>query len=442
MGKIINIIKRAIGADTGSKSSAAVPAGAHVIPRNQHTVSRKMISDNAVKVLYRLNKEGYGAYLVGGGVRDSLLGHEPKDFDIATDARPEQIRRIFRNCRLIGKRFRLAHIYFKDEIIEVATFRAGNEQSAQHERSDQGVVVRDNVYGSLEDDIWRRDFTINALYYNIADFSVLDYAGGMQDLEQGIIRMIGDPQTRYQEDPVRMLRAVRFAAKLGFTIHPDTEKPIAKCRELLSHISNARLFDECLKLFLTGCGSHTYSLLRHYDLFGCLFPETEKCLSDKHWHQATHNLLFTLLEDTDQRIGENKTVSLSFIFSVLLWQPVKKMQAELQKTLPPPQAFEEAINHILSQQLKTTAIPRRVSTNIREIWGMQYILFRHSGKRPLKLIHNLRFRAAFDFLCLSAHADPGLTPAVEWWQQFIDSTEKQRKQMCSRKKFKPTNKDD
>lgn len=445
MGKFINILKRALGWEKASIQTTTMSSKGNIIPRSQHTISRKHISENALKVLYRLNKEGYGAYLVGGGVRDSLLGHEPKDFDIATDAKPEQVRRIFRNCRLIGKRFRLAHICFKDEIIEVATFRGSGEESQQHTKSVQGALLRDNVYGSLEEDIWRRDFTVNALYYNIADFTVLDYAGGLDDLKKGIIRVIGDPEVRYQEDPVRMLRAVRFAAKLGFTLAADTEKAIAGCRKLLSHISNARIFDECLKLFLTGCSSHVYSLLRHYDLFGCLFPATERCLSDKNWHQATHNLLFALFENTDQRFAEDKTISPAFIFASLLWQPIKKIQLELQKQkkLPPAETLERAINQVLNTQLNITAIPRRISINMRETWGMQSALMKHHGsKRPLKLIHHPRFRAAYDFLLLRVQAEPELNSTAEWWKKFIDANDSQRKKMCYRKKSKAKSSDE
>ncbi len=433
---MVHLIKRVICPKARTSNPTNFPSGARLIPRDQHCISRKSISSHALKVLHRLKEAGFEAFLVGGGVRDCLLGHEPKDFDIVTNARPEQVRHIFRNCRLIGKRFRLAHVYFKDEIIEVATFRGSNEENHQHTRSDQGVILRDNVYGSLEEDIWRRDFTINALYYNITDFSVLDGTGGMEDLQQGIVRIIGDPKTRYQEDPVRMLRAVRFAAKLGFTIDPATASAIPDSRKLLTHISNARLFDECLKLFLTGYASHTYSLLRHYDLFGCLFPETENCLSDQAWHQTTHTFLFNLFDNTDKRIDSNKSVSPAFIFSALLWQPIKRRQQQLQKQqqLKAVHAYEAAIDDILTIQLRITAIPRRITTHIREIWDMQYALIKHQGNRPLKLITNPCFRAAFDFLNLAAIMDPELVSILTWWETFIQSNDRQRKKLCAAQK--------
>ena len=243
-----------------------------IIPRDQHRVSRDFISENALKVLYRLKNAGYKAYLVGGGVRDILLGREPKDFDVVTDARPEQIRELFRNCRLIGRRFRLAHVRFGEEIIEVSTFRAPHHISDQGEgHVEEGRIIRDNVYGDIDDDVWRRDFTINALFYNIEDFSIVDYVGGVKDLEAGQVRVIGDPAQRYTEDPVRMLRAVRFATKLGLRIHPEAEAPMSQCAELLKDIPPARLFEEFLKLFMGGCALQTFESLRHYDWFQRIF---------------------------------------------------------------------------------------------------------------------------------------------------------------------------
>ena len=237
-----------------------------LIPRPEHNISRANISANAVKVLYRLHDAGHRACLVGGGVRDLLLGREPKDFDVATDARPEQVYKLFRNCRLIGRRFRLAHIQFGRDIVEVATFRARSEEgeSSGVERAADGRILSDNVYGNIEEDAWRRDFTINALYYDIANFAVLDYVGGMADLKAGLIRLIGDPVQRYHEDPVRMLRAARFAAKLGLRLDPATEAPLHRLGHLLEQIPPARLFDEMLKLFMGGNAIQTFELLRHY----------------------------------------------------------------------------------------------------------------------------------------------------------------------------------
>ena len=244
------------------------------ISRNEHNISRKNISENALKVLYRLNKQGYEAYLVGGCIRDLLLGKKPKDFDIATNATPEQIQKVFRNCRLIGRRFRLAHIMFGKEIIEVATFRGDHdgqsEQTNISKRSQSGMLLRDNVYGTIEQDAIRRDFTMNALYYNVKDFTIRDYCGGLNDLKNGIIRLIGDPQTRYREDPVRMLRTIRFAAKLNMKIDQATADPIKTLAPLLKNIPSARLFDESLKLLQSGHGYNTYILLKQYQLLSLI----------------------------------------------------------------------------------------------------------------------------------------------------------------------------
>ena len=254
-----------------------------IIPRPSHNVSRDNISRAALKVLYRLHKSGYQAFLVGGGVRDALLGLHPKDFDIATDAHPEEIRALFSNCRLIGRRFRLAHIRFGREIIEVATFRAATDGSEEHgdvEHDREGRILRDNVYGTIDEDVWRRDFTCNALYYNNADFSIWDYAGGAKDVEQRRLVLIGDPDRRLREDPVRMLRAVRFAAKLDFSIDDAVQASIEQHHELLVNVPSARLFDEFLKMFQAGHAQPTFELLRRFDLFRMLFPETDEYLNN------------------------------------------------------------------------------------------------------------------------------------------------------------------
>ena len=254
--------------------------GAVVIARPDHCVSRQQVNENALKVLYRLRKEGFDSYLVGGCVRDLLLGREPKDFDVVTNAEPEQIARIFSNCRLIGKRFRLAHVCYGRDVIEVATFRkAISDDKTQTPRLNKdGRLLQDNIYGTIEEDVWRRDFTINALYYNIRDFSIIDYVGGMEDHKAGLVRLIGDAGERFREDPVRMLRAVRFAVKLAFRLHHDCEEAIAPNAHLLAGIPPARLYDEISKLFLTGYGVQTFELLRQYGLFSVLFPATDKSL--------------------------------------------------------------------------------------------------------------------------------------------------------------------
>ncbi|MFO7593737.1 MAG: polynucleotide adenylyltransferase PcnB [Pseudomonadota bacterium] len=403
-----------------------------IIPRADHGISRANISENALKVLYRLSKGGYEAYLVGGGVRDLLLGREPKDFDIATSATPDEVKKLFRNCRLIGRRFRLAHVHFGREIIEVATFRAGHEAGSDAHINDSGILVRDNVYGTLEEDAWRRDFTVNALYYNIRDFSVVDYTGGMPDLESGRIRMIGDPHQRFREDPVRMLRAVRFAAKLGFRIDKESEKAIRELGYLLEEVSNARLFDETLKLFLGGSAVETYELLRHYRLFGQLYPETEGCLAEEKDH-FPHTLLLHALENTDRRIQQGKPVTPAFLYAALLWEPVRR-EFELLKgrDISPIQAMQMAGDAVIARQVPRVMVPKRFSLQSREIWEWQERLKRNSGKRALRLLEQPRFRAAYDFLLLRARNGEASRELADWWSEFQQSNEASRNAMLRR----------
>ncbi len=395
-----------------------------VIPRPEHNISRANISPNAVKVLYRLREAGYRACLVGGGVRDLLLGREPKDFDVATDARPEQVYKLFRNCRLIGRRFRLAHVQFGQEIVEVATFRACGRDSDDGdgpsvERAADGRILSDNVYGSIEDDAWRRDFTINALYYDIANFAVLDYVGGMIDLGAGLIRLIGDPAQHYHEDPVRLLRAVRFAAKLGFRIDPTTEAPLHRLGHLLEKIPPARLFDEVLKLFLGGCAIQTFELLRHYRLFGWLFPATERCLSHQQ-HHYPKTLLVRALASTDGRLAENKPVNPAFLFAALLWEPLREQLGRLEADgLDAHEAMQEAAEQVIQAQIRHTALPRRYSLPMREIWELQQRLTVITGKRSLRLLDHPRFRAGYDFLLLRAEADEQAADLAAWWTRLL-----------------------
>jgi len=391
-----------------------------IIPRAEHTISRANISEHALKVLYRLKAAGYQAFLVGGGVRDLLLGREPKDFDVATDARPEQVREVFRNCRLIGRRFRLAHVFFGSEIVEVATFRrmaVGTED--EDSQTEGGMILRDNVYGTIEEDALRRDFTVNALYYNIADFSVVDYATGMQDLKNGVLRLLGPPEVRYREDPVRMLRAIRFAAKLGLRIDPEAEGPLRDLGFLLRDVPSSRLFEEVLKLFLFGFGLESFEKLRHYDLFRRLFPDTEEALA---YEEADFPITFvhTGLSNTDARVREGKSVTPFFLFAVLLWEPVRRRAQELQdeEGLDPFPAMEQASFEIVTAEVGRVALPKRFSLPMREIWMLQHRFEQRSGRRPFRLLQHPRFRAAFDFLALrgqSGEVDPAL---AAWWDQF------------------------
>ncbi|WP_455385468.1 polynucleotide adenylyltransferase PcnB [Acidihalobacter prosperus] len=395
-----------------------------IVPRAEHGISRAQISPNALKVLYRLKDGGFAAYLVGGGVRDLLLGREPKDFDIATDARPEEVRSLFRNCRLIGRRFRLAHVRFGNEIIEVATFRAphdGAEDEGAGELSEEGRILRDNVYGTFEQDAWRRDFTINALYYNIRDFSVVDHTGAMADIAEGRMRLIGDPQVRYREDPVRMLRAVRFAAKLGFRIEPASEAPIFELAELLFDIAPARLFDEVLKLLHGGVALETFEQLRRYGLFRALFPLTEQALAQE---EQSYPMTFIAraLENTDSRIAEGKPVTPAFLFAVLLWEPVRLRTAELMaEGMAEIPALQIAAAEVTSEQLRHVAIPKRFSLPMREIWALQPRFAQRRGKRVARLLAHPRFRAAYDFMCLRAEVGEGDPELCTWWTQLQET---------------------
>ncbi len=391
-----------------------------VIPRPDHSISRANISSSAVTVLYRLHHAGYRACLVGGGVRDLLLGREPKDFDVVTDARPEQIHQLFRNCRLIGRRFRLAHVQFGQEIIEVATFRAHSDGGGddQVRRTENGRILSDNVYGTIEEDAWRRDFTINALYYDIANFAVLDYVGGIADLRAGLIRLIGDPAQRYHEDPVRMLRAVRFAAKLGLRLDAATEAPLHHLGHLLAQIPPARLSDEVLKLFLGGSALQTFEMLRHYRLFGWLFPATERCLGRQQQHYPK-TLLVRALADIDRRLAAGLTVNPAFLSAALMWEPLREQQHRLQgQGLDEHEALQEAIDIVVQAQISHVALSRRCNT-MREIWELQPRLAQTTGKRPLRLLTHPRFRAAYDFLVLRAATDEQAGELADWWTRFL-----------------------
>ncbi len=345
-----------------------------------------------------------------------MLGREPKDFDIATDARPEQVREVFRNCRLIGRRFRLAHVHFGREIIEVATFRAGQDgEEPDNHQTDEGMLLRDNVYGNIEQDALRRDFSVNALYYNIADFSIIDYANGVDDLRNGVLRLLGDPEVRYREDPVRMLRAARFAAKLGFRIAPDTEAPISELAPLLADIPPARLFEEILKLFLGGTAVGSFEKLRQYGLFAQLFPETEDCLTRLD-QEFPLTLVLQGLENTDARVREEKPVTPAFLFAVLLWEPVRRRAEALQaEGAPAFQGIQLAAGELLGKQLQRVALPRRFSTPMQEIWSLQARFSNTRGKRPQRLLAHPRFRAAYDFMLLRAAAGEADPELAKWW---------------------------
>ncbi|RBC84763.1 polynucleotide adenylyltransferase PcnB, partial [Xanthomonas oryzae pv. oryzae] len=371
-----------------------------VIPRDQHTISRKDISPNALRVLYRLRESGFGAYLVGGAVRDLLVGHHPKDFDVATSATPEEVKALFRNCRLIGRRFRLAHVVFGREIIEVATFRANSDDGSGDRELDNGRLVRDNVYGTIEEDAIRRDFTCNALYYAIEDFSVRDYCGGFEDVQARLMKLIGDPELRYQEDPVRMLRAVRLASKLNFEIEAGTAEPIPRLAGLLSEAAPARLFEEILKLFLSGHGVASFEGLERYGLFGALFPESAAALKSNR-SGALRAMVLEGLRNTDARVANDEPVSPAFLFALLLWPAFCRTLMGLQaQGVQPEDAQRRAADRVTLHQLERVALPRRFSLPMQEIWLMQTRFSSRQRKRVLRTLSHPRFRAAFDFLVL------------------------------------------
>ena len=411
-----------------------------IIPRDQHCISRRDISRAALKVMAQLRDQGYQAYLVGGGVRDLLLGGHPKDFDVATNATPEQVRQLFRGSRIIGRRFQIVHVRFGREIIEVTTFRGhhqagepasrgrrpGNAKSA---RSQDGMLLRDNVYGSMEDDAYRRDFTVNALYYCAGDFSLYDYTGGMKDLEARKLQMIGEPAARYREDPVRMLRAIRFAAKLDFAIAEETAAPIHALNNLITAVPAARLFDEVLKLFMHGHARRTWQLLLEYGLFQPLFPASSAAIEqDRNGH--TLRLIEQAMTNTDRRIAADKPVTPAFIFAALLWPAVAQRFEQLQQEgVPPVPAMHQAAQQVLSEQQSFIAIPRRFSMITREIWELQLRL--QQRRRAEELMTRQRFRAGYDFLLLREEAGEPTEHLAQWWTRYQEADDDSRQQMLS-----------
>ncbi|WP_444923304.1 polynucleotide adenylyltransferase PcnB [Microbulbifer sp. DLAB2-AF] len=403
--------------------------GPRVIARNDHNISRRDISRAALTVMKRLQEAGYQAYIVGGGVRDLMLGGHPKDFDVATDATPEQAKVLFRGARIVGRRFRILHARIGREVIEVTTFRGHHSDGETHEakQSEHGMLLRDNVYGDLESDAMRRDFTVNALYYTTDGFAVHDYTGGVEDINNRLIRMIGAPATRYKEDPVRMLRAVRFAAKLDFAIEPATEAPLKELAPLLRNIAPARLFDEILKLLMSGQGERTFELLRRYHLWQHLFPDNAAQIEKS---PAALELTKRALRNTDQRIQADMRVTPAFLYAALLWPAVDEEQKKLiEKGIPPAPALAQAAQKITSNQLAHTAIPKRFSIPMREIWDLQHRLPQRGGSRAQRQLEHPRFRAAYDFLLLREECgeiEPGLG---NWWTDFQQADDEQRQQM-------------
>ncbi|WP_416413238.1 polynucleotide adenylyltransferase PcnB [Pantoea sp. App145] len=439
--RVANFCRRVLKRDEEAPEEVETESLMTVIPRESHNISRKDISENALKVLYRLNKAGYEAYLVGGGVRDLLLGKKPKDFDVTTNATPEQMRKLFRNCRLVGRRFRLAHVMFGPEVIEVATFRghhqmeeAEEEDRNSSQRAQSGMLLRDNIFGSIEDDAQRRDLTINSLYYSVADFTVRDYVGGLQDLQQGVIRMIGDPETRYREDPVRMLRVVRFAAKLEMSIAAETAEPIPRLATLLHDIPPARLFEESLKLLQAGYGYRTYQMMREYQLFQPLFPTLTRGFTE-HSDSSMERMLAQVLKNTDTRIQNDMRVNPAFLFAAMFWYPQLESAEQIaqESGLTYYDAFALAMNETLDEACRALAIPKRITTLIRDIWQLQLRMSRRHGKRAWKLMEHPKFRAAYDLLSLRADVEnnPELQRLSQWWGEFQAAAPTQQKNMLN-----------
>jgi poly(A) polymerase len=388
-----------------------------IIPRADHNVTRAEFSKSALKVLYRLHKAGYQAFLVGGCVRDAMLVLHPKDFDVATNATPEEVKALFGNCRLIGRRFRLAHVRFGREIIEVATFRAAAEADHEDvEHDDEGRILRDNVYGTIDEDVWRRDFTCNALYYNIADFSIWDYTGGFEDIQDRRIVLIGDPEKRMREDPVRMLRAIRFAAKLEFEIDDAVIRAIDHHSHLLTNVPAARLFDEFLKLFQAGNAERTFDLLHDHGLFEEMFPATARELDeDADFMRFTR----AALQNTDRRVQDGKSVTPMFLLGVFLWWPVKKLAPQLRaaEKMSESQSLALAAYEIVAQQQRRIAIPKRFTIPMREMLALQPRFAAMRGKRAMKLLEHRRFRAAYDFMLLLSEVGLASEEVAGFWTE-------------------------
>jgi poly(A) polymerase len=398
-----------------------------IIAFDVHGIPRERISACALRVTQTLQKHEFAAFVVGGAVRDLLLGREPKDFDVATNATPEEVRELFRRSRIIGRRFRLVHVMCGSDTVEVSTYRGGQVDSgSDHVADEHGRILRDNVFGNQEQDATRRDFTINALFYDPASQEVWDYHGGVPDLKKRRLRMIGDPEVRYREDPVRMLRAVRFAASCNLEIEPTTRKPIRSFAPLLQQVPPARLFDEMLKLLLSGHAHECVTRLRKEGLHHGLLPMLDVILEQP----MGERFVMSALRNTDDRVTGGKPVSPSFLFAALLWHEVladwKKTEASGVPRIP---ALYQAMERVAQVQADKLAIPRRYSTDMKEIWAMQPRLLERSGRRPYRLLEQPRFRAGYDFLLLRCESGEVEAGIGDWWTRFQHADEEERQAM-------------
>ncbi len=414
-----------------------------IVPRPEHTVSRSRLSPNAVKALYRLKGQGFTAYLVGGCVRDLLLGREPKDFDLVTNATPGQVKRLFRNCRLVGRRFRLAHLHFSDEIVEVATFRAAEadepaeeellgvpalpadaggvkgDRPPRHLKSEEGVILRDNVFGTPEQDALRRDFTVNALFYDIGDFSLIDYCGGVDDLKRGIIRTIGPPAERFTEDPVRMLRAIRFAAMLGFTIEDATWGALVERSPTIIRAAPPRLYEELLKLFLCGEGEKGYQLLAQSGLFAALLPVFSEWLG-RESDCFPHVRVGQALDWVDQQLREGKKILPQLLLALIFGEYLEEKGELLRRGgNPPQQSMEMAVAEMWGELARTVLIPQRAATQVRDILAFQRRFLKTPGKHPLSFIARPSFSESLDYFRFSCDIGRQERETLRWWEEFI-----------------------
>lgn len=405
------------------------PSKPRIFPLEQHGIQRGSIHSCALKVTRTLKENGYSAFVVGGAVRDLLIGREPKDFDVATDATPEQVRQLFRRSRIIGRRFQIVHVMCGADTIEVTTFRAHQPEGDDDEdrvTAEDGMILRDNVFGSQHEDAIRRDFTVNALYYDPEKEEVWDYHGGVDDARKRVLRMIGDPATRFREDPVRMLRAARFAAKLDFHIDTATRAPIAELAPMLSRIAPARLFDEMMKLLLSGHAERGVRQLRAEGLHHGVFPMLDAILD----HPERQKFLHAAMHDTDERVRRGHSASPAFMLACLLWFDMQEQFVRLRDGgMHEQPALFAAMDDTLERQRVALAFPRRLDGMIKEIWVLQGRFSQRSGSRPFRLLSHPRLRAGYDFLLLRARGGDAPAELAAWWTRFQDAGDEERNDM-------------
>jgi poly(A) polymerase len=409
---------------SGRSSPSAQP---QTVSHSTHGLSRDKITSSARRVTTGLQEKGYTAYIVGGAVRDLLLGLVPKDYDIATSATPEQVRSVFRRSRIIGRRFRLVHVMFGEDTIEVSTFRARQGEVGEDQRADEhGRILRDNVFGTQEEDATRRDFTINALFYDPATEEILDFCDGLADLKARRLRMIGDPDQRYREDPVRMLRAVRLSAKLGLKIDSATREPIKTLAPLLANVPSSRLFEEMMKLLFSGHATACLLQLRQEGLHHGLLPMLDVILEQP----MGERFVMMALKSTDERVRADKPVSPGFLFAALLWHEVlAAWKIAQEEGLSPMPALFKAMDHVIHVQAEKLSVPRRFGADMKDIWALQPRFLGRSGRRPYAVLAHPRFRAAYDFLVLRCDSGEVDAEIAEWWENFQKADEETRKLM-------------